>query len=123
MYEADGDGIVNAPLVFSRSGSSAAFRSTIVDAIEGMLDNVTFSSVTAVVTGNSYGFTTTVTPAVYTNVTVGATPVSLAFGVEIDGTIASSTSDQTFPLTLEIYGDGTTLLGTQDLTFTVPASL
>jgi hypothetical protein len=123
LYEADGDGIVNDPLVFSWSGSSAAFRSTIVDAIEGMLDNVTFSNVTAVVTGNSYGFTTTVTPAVYTNVTVGATPVSLGFGVEISGTIASSTADQTFPLTLEIYGDGTTLLGTQDLTFTVPASL
>ena len=123
LYEADADGIVNDPLVFTWTGSSAAFRSTIVDAIEGMLDNVTFSSVTAVVTGNSYGFTTVISPPVYTNVTVGATPVSLGFSVEISGSIASSTVDQTFPLTLEIYGDGTTLLGTQDLTFTVPASL
>jgi hypothetical protein len=123
LYEADSDGLVNDPLVFTWSGSSATFRSTIVDAIEGMLDNVTFSNVTAVVTGNTYGFTTVVSPPVYTNVTVGATPVSLGFGVEIMGSVPASTIDQSFPMTLEIYGDGTTLLGTEDLTFIVPASL
>ena len=123
LYEADNDGLVNDPLVFTWSGSSATFRSTIVDAIEGMLDNVTFSNVTAVVTGNTYGFTTIVSPPVYTNVTVGATPVSLGFGVEILGTPPASAVDQTFTMTLEIYGDGTTLLGTEDLTFIVPACL
>jgi hypothetical protein len=123
LYEADADGLVDDPLVFSWAGSSSAFRSTIVEAIEGMLENVTFSSVTAVVTGNVYGFTTSVSPASYSSVTVGSTPVLLDFGVEISGSVAASTVDQTFPLTLEIYGDGTTLLGTQDLTFTVPASL
>ena len=123
LYEADADGLVNDPLVFTWSGSSATFRSTIVDAIEGMLDNVTFSNVTAVVTGNTYGLTTIVSPPVYTNVTVGSTPVSLGFDVEITGSVPASTVDQSFPMTLEIYGDGTTLLGTEDLTFIVPASL
>jgi hypothetical protein len=37
--------------------------------------------------------------------------------------VPASTIDQSFPMTLEIYGDGTTLLGTEDLTFIVPASL
>jgi hypothetical protein len=122
LYEADGDGAIDDPLVFTWSGSSVAFRDTIVDAIEGMLDSVTFSTVTAVVTGNSYGFTTNVAPASYSNITVGSAAVSLAFNVEIFGSVPESTIDQTFPLTLEIYGDGTTLLGTQDVTVVVPAT-
>jgi hypothetical protein len=122
LYEADGDGAIDDPLVFTWSGSSATFRDTIVDAIEGMLDSVTFSAVTAVVTGNSYGFTTNVSPASYSNITVGSAAVSLAFNVEIFGSVPESTIDQTFPLTLEIYGDGTTLLGTQDVTVVVPAT-
>ena len=104
-------------------GSSVDFRSTIVDAIEGMLENVTFDTVTAVVTGNTYGFTTDVTPASYDDVSVGTDPMSLSFVVGISGEVPASTIDQAFPLTLEIYGDGTTLLGTEDITVIVPASL
>ena len=88
-----------------------------------MLDSVTFTSVTAVVAGNTYGFVTNVTPASYSNVTVGSSAVSLDFSVDISGSVPESTIDQTFPLTLEIYGDGTTLLGTQDVTVVVPATL
>ena len=123
LYEADADGVIDDPLVFTWAGSSAAFRDTVVEAIEGMLDSVTFSSVTAVVAGNTYGFATNVTPASYSNITVGSAAVSLAFSVDIAGSVPASTIDQTFPLTLEIYGDGTTLLGTQDVTVVVPASL
>jgi hypothetical protein len=123
LYDGTGDGSADDPLVFLWTGSSADFRSTIVDAIEGMLDNVTFTTVTAVVTGNSYGFTTNVSPAAYSNVTVGAAPVALDFDISVSGSVLASTSDQTFPLTLEIYGDGTTLLGSRDISVTVPASL
>lgn len=123
LYDGTGDGTADDPLVFLWTGSSADFRGTVVDAIEGMLENVTFTTVTAVVTGNSYGFATTVTPASYSNITVGSTAVDLDFNVDISGTVAASTSDQTFPLTLEIYGDSTTLLGTRDVSVTVPASL
>ncbi|MGB0641089.1 MAG: hypothetical protein ACPGTU_17260, partial [Myxococcota bacterium] len=123
LYEADSDGLVDDPLVFNWTGSSATFRDTVVDAIEGMLDNVTFTEVTAEVVGNTYGFDTVVSPASYSNVTVGSAPVSLSFGVDISGTVPASAVDQTFPMTLEIYGDGSTLLGTQDVTVVVPATL
>ncbi len=123
LYEADGDGVVDDALVFTWTGSSSAFRDTIVDAIEAMLDNVTFASVTAEVDGNIWGFTTNVSPASYSNVTVGASPVSLNFSVDVSGTVPASTVDQSYPLTLNIYGDGTTLLGTQAITVVVPASL
>ena len=123
LYEADSDGLIDDPLVFTWTGSSATFRDTVVDAIEGMLDNVTFTEVTAEVVGNTYGFDTVVSPASYSNVTVGSAPVSLSFGVDVSGTVPASAVDQTFPLTLEIYGDGSTLLGTQDVTVVVPATL
>jgi hypothetical protein len=123
LYEADADGLVDDTLVFTWSGSSAAFRETIVDAIEAMLDNVTFANVTATVDGNIWGFTTTVSPASYSNITVGGTPVNLGFSVDVSGTVPASTVDQSYPLTLNIYGDGTTLLGTQAITVVVPASL
>lgn len=123
LYDGAGDGTADDPLVFLWTGSSADFRSTVVDAIEGMLDNVTFATVTAQVQGNTYGFTTSISPASYANVTVGSTAATLDFDVSIAGSVPASTIDQSFPLTLEIYGDGTTLLGTQDITVTVPASL
>ena len=123
LYDGSGDGLVDDPLVFSWSGSSAAFRSTIVDAIEGMLDNVTFAEVTAVVVDNPEGFATSVYPASYPNVSVGTTSSTLDFDVTVSGTVPASTSDQLFELGLEIYGDGTTLLGTQTVTVLVPASL
>ncbi len=88
-----------------------------------MLDGVTFANVTAHVVGNTYGFTTNVMPASYSNVTVGTSALALDFEVAVSGTVPASTIDQTFPLTLEIYGDGSTLLGTRDISVTVPASL
>jgi len=123
LYDETGDGTADDPLVFLWTGSSAAFRSTIVDAIEGMLDNVTFAEVTAVVVDNPEGFTTDVYPPSYTNVAVGTAAGVLDFDVTVSGTVPASTSDQSYTLGLEIYGDGTTLLGTQTVTVTVPASL
>ena len=122
MYDENEDGTADEPLVFTWTGSSVGFRSTIVDAIEGMLENVTFDTVTAVVTGNTYGFTTDVTPTSYDDVGRYG-PYVLSFVVGISGEVPASTIDQAFPLTLEIYGDGTTLLGTEDITVIVPASL
>ena len=123
LYEADNDGLIDDPLVFGWGGSSVTFQDTIVDAIEGMLDNMFYDSVTAVVVGNTYGFTTTVSPAEYLNVAVGTTPTNLPFVVDIMGSVEASTVDQTFTMTLQIYGNGIALLGTEDLTFIVPASL
>jgi hypothetical protein len=54
---------------------------------------------------------------------MGTTAMSLSFTVTVSGEVAASTEDQSFPLTLSIYGDGTTLLGTHEITVLVPASL
>ena len=88
-----------------------------------MLETVTFSEVTAVVVGNPEGFSTAVSPAAYTDVTVGVDAGALDFDVAVWGEVPASEDDQTFTLGLEIYGDGTTLLGTQAITVVVPASL
>ena len=78
-------------------------------------------TVTAVVMSNTYGFTTAYRqPATMTS-PLGPTPCPSTLW---------STSPMTrldhrpgLPLTLEIYGDGTTLLGAEDITVIVPASL
>ena len=68
-----------------------------------MLENVTFDTVTAVVTGNTYGFTTDVSqPATMTS-PLGPTPCPSLCGQHL-GDVPASTIDQAFPLTLEIYG-------------------
>lgn len=123
LYDPDGLGSATDPLVFHWTGSSATFQETIVDAIEGMLAGVEYQTVTAQVVGLSSGLTAVVSPSSQGPVTVGSTPECLDFVVEITGSVSASTEEQSFPMTLEITGDGTTLLGTEDLTVTVPASL
>jgi hypothetical protein len=118
-------GSATDPLVFHWTGTGTVptFQETIVDAIEGMLDGVEYETVTAEVVGLSSGFTAVVSPPSQGPVIVGSTPECLDFVVEITGSVPASTEEQSFPMTLEITGDGTTLLGTEDLTVTVPASL
>jgi hypothetical protein len=123
LYAADSDGIIDDPLALTWTGSSSAFRTTVVDAIQGMLVSVSFATVTAEVTDNPWGFDTEVTPDSYSDITMGTTAMSLSFTVTVSGEVAASTEDQSFPLTLSIYGDGTTLLGTHEITVLVPASL
>jgi len=120
LYDADGSGVVDDPLAFTWSGSSSTFRTTIVGAIEGMLDSVTFSEVTMVVDGDTYGFVTAIDPASYTDVTVGSAGVTLDFTLTIVGVVEAMADDQIFTMDLNIMGDGTTLLGTQPLIIVVP---
>jgi len=123
LYAKDSDGIADDPLVLTWTGSSAAFRDTVVSAIEGLLVSVTFSTVTAEVTGNTWGLETEVSPESYTDVTVGGSAVDLVFTVTVTGEVPASDEERTFPMTLTIYGDETTLIGTEDFTVVVPASL
>ena len=118
-------GSATEPLVFhwTGAGNDPTFQETIVDAIEGMLDGVEYQTVTAEVIGIPSGLTAVVSPPSQGPVTVGSVPECLDFTVEITGSVPASTVDQSFPMTLEIVGDGSTVLGTEDLTVTVPASL
>jgi hypothetical protein len=120
LYDADGTGVVDDPLGFAWSGTSASFRTTIVGAIEGLLDSVTFSEVTLEVEGDVWGFVTAVDPTSYTDVTVGSDGLTLDFTVTIEGVVPAMSDDQIFTMDLNIMGDGTTLLGTQPLIIVVP---
>ena len=119
LYDADGSGAVDDNLVVPFVAGSA-FRTTIVGAIEGMLDSVTFSEVTLEVVDDTYGFVTAVDPESYTDVTVGSGGLTLEFDITIEGVVPAMADDQIFVIQLNIMGDGTTLLGTQDLVIVVP---
>jgi hypothetical protein len=120
LYDEDGDGVAAEALAFYWTGGSAAFRTTIVNAIQGMLDSVTFSEVGLEVDGDAWGFVTAITPEVYEDVVVGSGGLTLDFTVTIEGVVPASADDTIFTMTLNAYGDGTTLLGSQPLTIVVP---
>ena len=121
VYDQNGDGSNNTPLVFNWSYSSEAFRNTIVESVEGLLASVTFDTVSAQVKGNDYGFNVVIEPPMYENVLVGTDGAELEFNVVIHGEVDALPQEQVFPMTLEIYGDDSTLLGTKDVTIRVPA--
>ena len=124
LYEADNDGVIDDELVFSWSAtdSSTDFRNTIVTAIQEMIGSVTFAEITVEIVGDSYGFVVSTDPESYTNVTVGSDGLDLDFDVTVEGAVPESTEDQLFEITLNILGDGTTLLGTQVITIVVPGT-
>ena len=121
LYDADGSGAVDDNLIVPFVAGDA-FRTTIVGAIEGRIDSVTFSEVTLEVVGDTYGFVTAVDPESYTDVTVGSGGLTLEFDVTIEGVVPVMADDQIFVIQLNIMGDGTTLLGTQDLVIVVPGA-
>ena len=57
----------------------------------------------------------------YEDVLVGTDGAELEFNVVIHGEVDALPQEQVFPMTLEIYGDDSTLLGTKDVTIRVPA--
>lgn len=85
-----------------------------------MLDSVTFAEVTLETDGDVWGFVTDVTPASYTDITVGSGGLTLDFVVTIEGVVPAMSDVQNFTMDLNIMGDGTTLLGTQPLIIVVP---
>ena len=121
-YVADGDGVVDDPLVFIWSGSDSAFRATVVSAIGGMMDSVTFAEVVLQVDGDTYGFVTDIDPESYTDVTVGSSGVSLDFTLTIEGVIEASPDDTIFVMLMNVYGDGSVLLASEPLIIVVPGS-
>jgi hypothetical protein len=115
----DGDGAVDDRLVFQWSGSSAAFRNTIVDAIEQTVQSVAFDEIRLEIEGDDRGFVVDIDPAVYP--VAGAVSGSLIdFTLTFRGTVAATGSDQLFQLTLNVVGDGAVLLDTLDIFVLVP---
>ena len=94
--------------------SNDSMAAVVLHAVSGAIDDAHFDEVTAVIRHDS-GFELTVSPPSYTDITMGSGPLSLPFEVHIEGTIASETPATHYPMTLEIYSDGGTLLGSTDI--------
>jgi hypothetical protein len=120
-YDADGDGVATDPLVFSWSGGNAAFRSTIVDAIDDLVGSATFAEVTLEVVGDDQGFVVGIDPAVYHPTGAVAGEV-IEFTLTFRGTDSPSEQDELHQLTLNVIGDGAVLLDTLDIYVVVPGT-
>ena len=115
----DGDGAVDDPLVFEWSGASELFRRTVVDAINDTVSGVQFDTVELEIVGDTHGFVVDVNPPVYP---VGGAVAGeeIEFDLTFRGVVAATDSDQLFQLTLNVIGDGSTLLDTLDIFVLVP---
>jgi hypothetical protein len=120
LYDGDMDGIVDDPLVFSWSGNNnPAFRQTIVDAIDELVDTVQFSEITLEIEGDDQGFVVGIDPAVhYPQGAINGDVIT--FTLSFRGTDAAAANDELFQLTLNVVGDGSTLLDTLDIWVLVP---
>jgi hypothetical protein len=119
LADTDGDGAADDRLVFSWSGSSSTFRDTVVNAIEDLVDSVLFDFVELDIEGDDHGFVVGVDPERY-SVSGAVAGSVIDFTLTFRGTVAADGSDQLFQLTLNVLGNGTTLLDTLDIFVLVP---
>jgi len=117
--DTDGDGVADDMLVFSWSGSSATLRTTIVGAIQDLVDSVQFSEITLEVNGDEWGFVADIDPESYT-LSSSANGQVIDFMLTFRGAVAAADTDQVYQLTLDVLGDGTVLLDTLDIYVLVP---
>jgi len=123
MYDEDDDGDVDEPLVFLWTGSSAEFRNTVVDAIEWLLGGVHFDRVVLEVDSDPWGFITRVDPEAYEDMVIGISGETLTFTIYLNGIVPALPDDAIYMVTLNVYGDDSTLLATEPLMIVVPGSM
>jgi len=121
----NGDGTADDLLVYQFNPSSATyatdFADYIVNAVTQLVATIKFTSVSLQVEGDIYGFVTNIDPEGYTDIDPDTTS-SLTFTLSFRGVVAATKEDQLFLLTLNIIGDGTTLLDTKDIVIRVPGT-
>jgi hypothetical protein len=120
--DTDGDGVVDDVLVFTWTGSTPTFRSTLVTAVQQLVSSMSFERVELEIEGDAYGFVTDIEPDYYTNIDPGDDGETLSFSLTFRGTVAATTEDQLFGLTLNVLGDSTTLLDSYDILVVVPGA-
>jgi len=120
--DTDGDGVADDLLVFTWSSSSTAFRETVLQAIEDLINSISFSKVELQVEGDEWGFVTSIDPPFYDNIEPTAGIDVLDFTLNFRGVVAATTEDQLFHLTLNVVGDNTVLLDTLDIIIVVPGT-
>jgi len=123
MADTDGDGVTDDRLVFTWSGGSSSFRSTVVGAIQDLVNSVEFSTVELVVVGDTWGFVRSVDPAIYSGVTVtSGSSLSLDFTILLQAVLPPSPDDRVFTIELHAIGDGAVSLGFIELVILVPGT-
>ncbi len=121
LANATGSKIGGTPLVYSWSGGSSTLRKTITDAIEDLVSDVRFSTVSLQVENDPYGFVTDIQPESY-ELSGAVTGQEIDFQLEFRGAVAATDEDQVFQLTLNVVGDDSVLLDTMDIYVLVPGS-
>ncbi|MFZ5475242.1 MAG: hypothetical protein ACOZNI_00580 [Myxococcota bacterium] len=117
--DTDGDGVADDALAFQWSGNASVLRSTIVGAIEDLVDSVQFSELTLEIEGDEWGFVTAVDPETYP-LSSEANGQTIEFALTFRGVVAAAETDQVYKLTLNVLGDGVVLLDTLDIYVLVP---
>jgi hypothetical protein len=118
--DTNGDGMANNPLVFEWTGDSSSFRETITDAIDDLVNSLEFETVRLVIEGDEHGFVTDIQPEFYSDIGAEGGVDTLDFTLHFRGTVAATTEDQLYRLTLNVIGDDEILLSTQDILIRVP---
>jgi len=108
-------------LVYTWTGSSSSFRDTITDAIADLVSSVRFELITLEVEGDDNGFVVGIEPSYYA-LDGAVSGEELPFTLLFRGTVAETQEDQLYALTLNVLGDGTTLLDTLDIYVLVPGT-
>jgi hypothetical protein len=121
-YDSDEDGVADTELVFLWEGSSEDFRDTVVGAMEWLLGGVHWGRVALEIIGDTYGFVTSVEPEEYTDIVIGVDGVTLEFTLHLEGAMPAMPDDTIYVLTLELFGDDTTLLASELLIVMVPGA-
>ena len=122
VADTDGDGLADDNLVFTWFGSSSDFRTTVTAAIEDLVSSITFERVSLEVEGDSWGFVTGITPEYYEDFDPSVGVETLEFTLDFLGTVAATTEDQLFKLTLNVLGDEIILLDSLDIIVVVPGT-
>jgi hypothetical protein len=123
LADLDGDGVAAEEVVQTWSGSNAAFRETIVEAITQLVASIRFERVDLSVDGDAeYGFVSSIDPPFYSGLGAENSGDILTFTLTFRGTQAATTEDQLYLLTLNVLGDSSILLDTLDIVVVVPGT-
>lgn len=118
----DGDGVAAEEVVEVWSGSSGAFRTTLVTAIQQLVAAVKFSEVKLSVENDPYGFVQSIDPDHYSDLGTEDAGTILTFTLTFRGTVAATTSDQSYALDLVVLGDDAIEVARKQIIVVVPGT-
>lgn len=116
VYDEDGDGNADDPLVFSAAEPEALVQATIAG-ITSAVSGGGFNEVSLVLKDDPYGFLFQTNPVVVENVTTNST---VSFDVTFEGVVPANADDQIFALTMQLLGDNATSLSQKPVLIVVP---